>query len=150
MPALSVVDMKSMVSNVLTDINMVSESAVNLLLMTCAAESDFGTYRKQIKGPALGIYQMEPATYFWLRDLYQSRIPYIEYKHPDDMIMDDRLATIMARLRYRVVKEPLPSDSNDIYALAEYWKRWYNTYRGKGTVEKCVSKYKKFVLTVKD
>src|SRR6185369_5669757 len=37
--------------------------AVELLVLTAATESKGGTYLKQIRGCALGIYQMEPATY---------------------------------------------------------------------------------------
>ena len=45
-------------------IGMNSTSAVELLLGTMATESWAGTYIKQIKnGPALGVYQMEPATH---------------------------------------------------------------------------------------
>lgn len=37
--------------------------ALHLLLGTAAQESHLGEYVKQINGPAMGIYQMEPATY---------------------------------------------------------------------------------------
>jgi len=44
-------------------LEMNSESAVNLLLGTAAQESQLGKYLKQIKGPALSIYQIEPRTH---------------------------------------------------------------------------------------
>lgn len=48
----------------LEKIELWSEAAENLLLGTTAQESHMGTYIKQVgKGPALGIYQMEPATH---------------------------------------------------------------------------------------
>ena len=43
--------------------------AEELLMLTAAHESHLGTYLKQKGGPALGIYQMEPATY---RDLHEN------------------------------------------------------------------------------
>ena len=44
-------------------LQMYSKEAEEILVFTCASESLGGTYLKQVKGPALGIYQMEPATY---------------------------------------------------------------------------------------
>ena len=53
----------------LTKMGMMSESAVNLLLGTALVESGL-KYIKQIGGgPALGVYQIEPAT---LHDLYKN------------------------------------------------------------------------------
>ena len=39
------------------------QSAIDLLLGTAAQESAFGTYLRQVNGPALGAFQMEPATF---------------------------------------------------------------------------------------
>ena len=55
----------------LHDLVSFSDDAVQLLLFTCAVESDGGTYLKQLKGPALGIYQMEPETH---NDIWQNYI----------------------------------------------------------------------------
>ena len=43
--------------------NYNSKNAQMLLLSTAAIESKCGYYIKQINGPALGIWQMEPATH---------------------------------------------------------------------------------------
>ena len=53
----------------LSKLQLYSKDAEELLIFTCAVESDGGTYLKQIKGPALGIYQMEPRTY---NDIWQN------------------------------------------------------------------------------
>jgi len=128
-----------------------SYEATVLLLMTAGHESKFGTYLRQIKGPAKGPFQMEPATHdsLWVN--------YLEYR-PDkaeafndlvDMVHTpvDQLetnlmyATAMARLQYYIQPEALPSRGdydtlNDfIYALAKYAKKYYNTDLGKATVE---------------
>ena len=43
--------------------NYQSDSADLLSLCTAAIESDCGYYIKQLNGPALGVWQMEPATH---------------------------------------------------------------------------------------
>lgn len=124
-------------------------SALNLLLLTCAVESDFGKYHKQKGGgPARSIYQIEPGTF---TDIY-TRV--IKPKFPDfycsfaEIETNDTKATIIARMKYYSIKEALP-DANDVERLAQYWKRYYNTEKGKGTVEKAIQKYQKYVLDPK-
>ena len=55
-------DIREAIREVLTYLGKHSDSAEELLMLTCAVESQLGTYLKQIKGPARGIFQMEPAT----------------------------------------------------------------------------------------
>ena len=43
-----------------------------------------------------------------------------------------------------MMPEKLPN-SYDIEGLAKYWKKYYNTEGGKGTVEKFIEKYEKYV-----
>lgn len=45
-------------------------------------------------------------------------------------------STIMARLKYRLIPEEIPTTREK---RAEYWKKYYNTYLGKGTVEHYLS-----------
>jgi len=127
-----------------------TKAAVNLLIGTAAVESDMGKYLIQNDGPALGIYQMEPATF---KDI---TINFIQYKpllrnivsqfsgekpaQPDAMVGNLYLATAMARIHYFRVAEPLP-DGNNIIDLANYWKKYYNTHLGKGTPEKFLKKW---------
>ena len=54
---------QNLIEKVLKEFGMYSESATNLLLGTAAQESRFGTYIKQINGPACGVFQIEPLTY---------------------------------------------------------------------------------------
>jgi len=51
----------------------------------------------------------------------------------------------MCRMHYYRKSEPLP-ESDDVRALGEYWKKHYNTVKGKGTVDEFVENYKRFVL----
>ena len=60
---------------VLSKLDMYSESAANLLLGTAAIESDMGQFLRQINGPALGIYQMEPSTHL---DIWQNYLQFRE------------------------------------------------------------------------
>lgn len=122
-----------------------SDSAVNLLLGTAAQESKFGTYLRQIKGPALGAYQMEPATFDWLQRKFEGRYKWLVGCLASEMEHDLLLATIMCRLRYKVVPEPLPIDPNDIPSLAHYYKIHYNTPAGKATEEQFIENYHLYV-----
>lgn len=125
-----------------------SKAAENLLIGTCAQESKLGYYVKQISGPALGIYQIEPDTFFDIINIVVPRakkhfptlIDYEFSNNPDNMIFDLRLATIMCRLQYWRWPEKLPA-ADDTKALAEYWKKYYNTINGKGTVDEFISNY---------
>lgn len=139
----------------LDKLHMNTDFAVNLLLFTCAVESDGGTYLKQIKGPALGIYQMEPATY---NDIWQNYIkhhPHLSlilgtnfnaYRMPaeDRLIYDLEFATVMARLHYRRVSAPFPKN-NDAEGYWEYYKAHFNTVAGKAKKEASLARYKKFL-----
>jgi hypothetical protein len=130
-----------------TDPALLSDSAVNLLLGTAAQESAFGTYLRQLGGgPALGAFQMEPRTFLWLKDKFENRYSVVNERLPSELEWDLRLAIIMARLRYRVIPEPLPSPT-DINGLARYYKSHYNSIHGRATVEAFVRNYHHYVAT---
>jgi len=134
-----------------------SEEAVELLLMTCAHESNGGEYIKQIEGPALGIYQMEPATHddVWNNYLqYRQELSLDVYTalgntnaNADLMIGNMYYATAMARIHYWRVSEALPKRFNYtterkfFVALAHYSKTYYNTHLGKAIPEKYLTDY---------
>jgi hypothetical protein len=138
----------------LIDLVMYSEDAEELLMFTCAAESNGGQYLKQIKGPALGIYQMEPSTY---NDIWQN---YIKEKtnvalvllsnfeaarmpSEDRLIYDLRFATAMARLHYARIPEKLPGHL-DVVGIWEYYKKYYNTAAGSAQQDLAIAKYVSF------
>lgn len=138
------------------DKNALSDSAINLILGTCAQESRFGTYIAQIKGPALGIYQMEPNTYYDIIDNYLNHREFTKRRifsfcgyetEPSHhmLICNLRLSTIFCRIHYLRVPEKIP-DANDIEGLASYWKRYYNTYKGRGTEEEFIDNFKRYVF----
>ena len=134
---------RELIGKTLVRYELESPAAVNLLLGTAAQESAFGTYLRQVKGPALGIFQMEPATFDWMKSKYAEKYDF-QNRYPDDMVWDLRLAILLCRLRYLVVSEPLPP-AGDIDALAKYWKKHYNTEKGKGTEAQFIANYRKYV-----
>lgn len=121
---------------------------------TAAVESAMGRWLKQWGGgKAVGIYQIEPATYWWLDRHVSERYPDLYAKvitlagrntGLDDLTWNLGYATAFARLRYYVVPDPLPA-ADDLLALAGYWKRHYNTPSGRGTVEMFADAYRRFV-----
>lgn len=136
---------RNLIERVLEEHGLHSEAAVRLLLGTAATESRFGTYLRQMHGgPAVGIFQMEPGTFYWLKECYGIRFRHILPRTAEEMEWDLRLAILMARLRYYVVPAPLPEPEN-IMALAQYWKRNYNTPQGRGTIQDFIRNYTQFV-----
>lgn len=127
--------------------NYNSKNAQMLLLATAAIESECGYYIKQIGGPALGVWQMEPATHsdIWAEcdALYGNLGPRAknlgleknEYGADADLIDSPMYSCAMARLKYSMDSAPLPS-FDDERAIYDYYKRIYNTHLGASTWEK--------------
>ena len=139
----------------LQELAMYSEEAEELLVFTCAVESLGGTFLKQLNGPALGIYQMEPETY---NDLWQNYIynkpnilliltsQFSNYNMPpeDKLIYDLRFATVMTRLFYLRIKEALPPKDN-VELIYAYYKKYYNTSKGAANFPDSYRKYENFI-----
>lgn len=139
----------------LIDLVMFSEEALELLVFTCAVESRGGTYLKQVKGPALGIYQMEPENH---NDIWQNYLPYRKNilmvllsnfgcnVRPDEdrLIYDLRYATAMARIHYARVDSKLPAP-NDIDSIWWYYKQYYNTPSGSAQKGEAISLYQRLI-----
>ena len=122
-----------------------SESAIELLLGTAAQESAFGTYLRQFgKGPARGAFQMEGMTFGDLVNRYSDEFPEINNWKFEELEWDLRKAAIMARIKYYSCPGRLPL-SNDLVGMARYWKRWYNTPLGCGTIEEFIENYLRYV-----
>ena len=149
------VQFRELIETALRRLNMYNESAVNLLLGTAAQESRFGTYLKQLGGgPAMGIFQMEPATekdcwdnYLSYRDNIVKRITDlsgITGPNPEALQWNLYYSIAMCRVRYYRVPTPLPN-ADDIAGLAAYWKQNYNTPAGAGTVNEFIQNYNRYV-----
>ena len=124
--------------------NYESKNANFLSLCTAAIESNCGYYIKQIGGPALGVWQMEPDTLediglncdalrdeFFLIDIEEL----IVYSGVEYLISSPMYACAMARLKYSMDLARL-LDHNNIRDVYDYYKRIYNTPAGASTFEK--------------
>jgi hypothetical protein len=123
-------------------------AAEQLLVGTALAESE-GIYIDQITGkkdetlgPAIGLWQIEP----WVaKDLFDT---YLVYRHevraqinsliaPEPNLARQLASNLfyacaIARLIYYRQPEAMP-EANDLEAMANYWKAYYNSELGKGT-----------------
>lgn len=135
-------------------IGLYSKEAEDLLMGTAAQESRL-QYLKQLgTGPALGIFQMEPATHDDIWDNYLAFHPDLasqvrglasQHKWTDnparELVGNMMYAAAMSRVFYRRVKAALP-EQGDVAAMARYWKRYYNTPLGAGTEAEFVRNYR--------
>lgn len=126
-----------------------SPAARALLLGTAMVESDL-KHLQQIRGPAAGVFQMEPTTHddIWttflafnpeLHDLVAScATTWTDQDIPNvgELRWNLRYAAVMARLKYWRAKERMP-DLQPM-ALAGYHKRVYNSALGATEIEKSV------------
>lgn len=125
-------------------ISLHSDSAENLVLGTALTESH-GKYLRQIKGPALGLWQMEPATHDdiwdnWLKYKTSLTNSVAELMSPAqltegalELVGNLYYGAAMCRIFYRRLPDPLPAP-DDFMAMARLWKNRYNTHLGRGTV----------------
>lgn len=136
----------------LEDLGMFSTAGVELVMGTAIQESNL-RYLKQLgDGPAVGVCQMEPATYVdiwenYLRYQDELRRRVLAIARTDErpgaelMIHDLKFSVAMCRIHYRRVRDPLPA-AGDTEGQARYWKRFYNTPLGKGTVEEYIHNWR--------
>jgi hypothetical protein len=136
-----------------------SEPAENLILGTGAQESHFYYLDQTVSGPgpAYGIYQMEAETHnahlSWLKQKpeFWSFVQGYQLQHIDnclEMVGNLYYATIMCRIHYWRKAEPLPA-AHDVEGMARYWKKYYNTFAGKGTEAEFVSNYNRLVANLR-
>lgn len=151
---------KSVLVPALSLIGLCSPAAHALMLGTGILESNFD-YIKQIGGgPALGVFQMEPATYndierylkrydnATLRESCLSACLYTAWPNSDALMYNLRWSAIMARIKYFMIPDKLPL-SCDASALALYYKKYYNTAKGDAQIEKCIDTFKHVVTLLK-
>lgn len=134
-------------------------AARQLLLSTAGQESHCGEYFTQIKGPALGIFQMEPPT---VNDLYQSyliptgRVDMVRqfssiaaWEDPMLISLVGELfyATALARMNYYRRAEAHPA-FNDFGGMWRYYKKYWNSELGAATEAEFKANWKRFVKPV--
>ncbi len=140
----------------LHSIGLWSQEAEDLLIMICAHESNGGDYIAQERGPALGNYQMEPATYNYLwsklrgnDDKYMAlggkilfACHFMGKPDPTELIFNLKYATMMARVFFLPNREIIPTAiPSDVEDLSRYAKKYWNTEAGKATANQYLGAY---------
>jgi hypothetical protein len=147
-------ELRELIQKTLQPINLWSPSAEELLMATCANESLLGGYRRQVGGPALGIFQMEPEDF---NDIFKNYLAYhpslltdvcalasTQPPRPVELVTNDAFAVLLARIHYLRQPGMLPPP-NDIEAIWRYYKLFFNTPGGAATHDAFVTNYKKLV-----
>lgn len=139
--------LRDLITRTLKEIpNGYSEDAVELLMMIAAHESKLGTYLRQVNGPALGIFQIEPATH---DDVWEngdscvcnaSSIGY-DLECASMLEYDLRYQIFMARQRLFMKPEGLPEHKDALW-MAGYCKKHWNTVHGSASVFDYYDSYK--------
>lgn len=130
-----------------------SQKAENLIVGTGLVESEF-SYLRQIEGPAISFWQLEPPTITWLlarlsndRELFlrvKNTLHYADLPtDPINIIGNIPYACILARLKYWFDPTPLPDEDN-ILQQAKYWAKIYNTLNKKEDIERYVRLYDRY------
>ncbi len=144
-------DLAKAVSRVLG--NGKNNNAHLLNIETACAESQLGHYKDNTPdGAGRGFTQVDAGTFYWLKDKALEKAPGaamrlkrswykkilnefgIDLKRVEhsDLDYNPLLSLIFTRLRYLVVPQPIPTTRKE---RAQYWKTFYNSRLGKGTVE---------------
>jgi hypothetical protein len=120
-----------------------TQAATVLSLGTAIHETNGGQYLRQISGPALGVWQMEPATY---TDCWQNFLNFRpelaassrQFQVPGagaaQLVWNLGYACAMARVRYIRAPDPLPA-ADDFEGMARYYKAAYNSDLGAAVVD---------------
>jgi len=141
---------KDLIDRVLKKMDLHSPEASDLVYKTGKVESGY-KYLRQIKGPARGLFQCESwvavdicKNYLAYRKSLMRKVAdatkvklsyFVDPKEEDwSYILETNIAAqiAMCRLHYRRIPKPLPSS---LEGQAKYWKKYYNSMAGRGTVE---------------
>jgi hypothetical protein len=135
-----------------------SPAAENLVVGTALHESSGLRHLDQVTGPddatlgpAIGLFQIEPATHADLQANFLAYRPALadrlarllaaEPEREAQLATNLCYATAVCRLIYLRAPEPLPK-ADDVEGLARYWKRFYNTRRGRGAEAQFILHYR--------
>lgn len=115
--------------------------AVDLMLETAAQETHCGQLRDPTpNGAGRGIFQIDPIAF---NDICQRARPAdvtavfnnfgidIKSIRHDALDYSPLVAAVFCRLFYKLIPEAIPAT---LIGRAEYWKKHYNTVKGKGSV----------------
>lgn len=129
-------------------------AAERLVTCTAIAESGLTYLRQHGNGPALGVFQIEPATFWDIYNRYldgradlRARLdPLASGQAPlEQLVTNLAFSAAICRLRYWMSPEPLPP-ADDADAMGAYWKAIYNTPLGAGRAAKFAALYRRHLL----
>jgi len=159
------IDVKQFVTLVirptLLELGLYTPAAERLLLGTALVESNLTWLAQTPRGPALGVYQMEPATHddiwiHWLarKPVWNARVrsfsraigtPGFPRPVAQELVTNMAYATVMTRMHYYRRPFGMPTEHSD-WALAQIWKQHYNTRLGAGRPEEFVRRLQAYPL----
>jgi len=142
----------------LKQVDMYSVEAEQLLLTTGQVESSYKYVHQIGGGPALGLWQMEPATYesifndylAYRSDLKKQVLSACCYKSippAEEIMYNMKFAVIMSRIKYYWVPYALP-EFNDIEGQAHYWSKYYNGNPVTGDPNKYINAYNQHIRRI--
>ncbi len=129
--------------------------AVALLLETAAAETALGTIVDKTVYAGMGLCQFDRKPFYYVRDKsmkYRKNIiekikidlTLVEW---EDLRYNPFLSLLFCRLYYFHIPKPIPTT---IKGRAKYWKKYYNTYLGKGTIKHYIKMSNRFLYKTSD
>ena len=148
-------------------IGLWSEAAEDLLLGTALQESGLRFTHQLGGGPALGFWEMEPATHddCWKNYLLARRslanyvgslslpswkwVSYGSWPPAAQLETNHKYACAMARIRYLRSPMELPQ-KGDVAGYAHMWKIVYNTVHGAGTEDEFIANWRKCYPDIRD
>lgn len=112
-----------------------------LLLETISVETNYATTKDTSLKSGFGLTQFDGIAFtdVLVRTSQTNRLKcstYFDFDIDDvvieDLQSDPLKSIIFARLKYKLIPEPIPTT---LHGRAKYWKQYYNSYLGAGTVE---------------
>ena len=126
------------------------ENAYNLILETSATETALGQMYDGTIYAGMGICQFDKVPFYRVRKKslkFRDKIfkdlgvdiKLVEWEH---LRYNSFLSLIFCRLYYLTIAEPIPAT---LEGRAGYWKKYYNSYLGKGTPKHYTKMVSRFV-----
>jgi len=113
-------------------------NAYNLMMETLATETHLGEYEDTDPNNGMGLPQIDHIKYIDIIENGMEHRKSVWNKWHVDMKLvsydalryGGELSIIFMRLGYKRFEEQIPSTGN---GRKDYWKKWWNTYKGKGS-----------------
>jgi hypothetical protein len=136
----------------LNSMSLNSKEVCQLIIGTGCQESQFNFLHQEGNGPALGFFQCESLTYksiinnvflynAAMKRNFQAVLGCELIPDFSCLVWNLKLACLICRLHYLRVNEPIPID---LPGQAAYYKKFYNTDKGKATEQEYIENFNKY------